>query len=665
MNKAIERLIIINRGEIAARIIRTARRMGIHTIAVYSEADANALHTRMADEAWPLGSNDLSSSYLDIPKLIDIAKRSHADALHPGYGFLAENPELVKACEKSGIIFLGPGPEAMLLMGNKIHAREFVRGTGAPLIEGYTGTPEELVNMADPSGYPYLVKAAAGGGGKGMRIAHDAEELIQHLASTSREAKSYFGDGTVYLERYLEEPRHIEIQVLGDTHGNMVYLFERECSVQRRYQKIIEEAPSPTVDATLRAKMGETAVSIAKAIGYVGAGTMEFLVDKQLNYYFLEMNTRIQVEHPVTEMITGIDIVEEQIHIGEGLPLPFKQEVLSFQGHAIEFRIYAEDAMNDFMPSPGRISYYLEPNTNGIRIDSALDGEDDIHGFYDPMISKLVVHGKDRETALRKGREALVHYAVHGIRTNIPLLYLFTTLDDFKKNRIHTKYCDLKYAELKDAMIQHKEKNLLGSASVCFLASLLSKPLYPCSVWEEIGYWRHYMEIPLKIEGRDVQVKINDFSRDQISIGLNGDTYEGTVVRCDGNDIQVIMDDYHHRCILSYDDNGTYHLSMEGNTYSIVRRDELCQTDFYVPPEQMGGAEGGLTSPMPGKVLKINIKAGDQVKKGQVLVVVEAMKMENNIVAPSEGVVAEVNVAEGDTVDTKKQLVIIDKTTEQ
>ncbi len=403
----ISKILIANRGEIAVRIIRTARKMGITTVAVYAKADHNSLHVQEADEARCIGEVELSETYLNIAKIIAVAKETGCNAIHPGYGFLAENPLFVDACDTAGIIFIGPRADVMRVMGNKIEARAFVKKAGVPVTEGLTGKRETLLKAKSKIGFPVLLKAAAGGGGNGMQIDHEEKELEEALESTSRQALAYFGDDTIYLEKYLDEPRHIEFQILGDDNGNVIHLFERECSIQRRYQKIIEESPSPTLTPELREKMGAAAVRIGKKIGYTNAGTIEFLVDKELNFYFLEMNTRIQVEHPVTEMVTGADLVEEQIRIAEGHSLRLRQETLRQTGHAIECRIYAEDPEHDFRPSPGKMTLYREPVMDHIRIDKGITSDTEITSSYDPMICKLVSWGNDREEARRRMTEAL------------------------------------------------------------------------------------------------------------------------------------------------------------------------------------------------------------------------------------------------------------------
>jgi 3-methylcrotonyl-CoA carboxylase alpha subunit len=418
--KLFKKILIANRGEIAVRVIRSAAEMGVRTVAVYSKPDAEALHTLMADESYYLGEQELSDTYLNVAKIIEIAKRSGSDAIHPGYGFLAENPDLVNACEKEGIAFIGPSLRAIHLMGNKVEARAFVTDLGTPMTKGAVGTHAELIEAAKDIPLPILVKAAAGGGGKGMRIVHDLKDLEETIEATSREAKAYFGDEEVFIEQYILEPRHIELQIIGDKHGNVVHLYERECSIQRRYQKIIEESPSPTLDQATREKMGAAAVDIAKAIDYDNAGTIEFLVDKNLNFYFLEMNTRVQVEHPVTEMVTGIDIVREQILVAAGNKLGFEQADISQNGHAIEARIYAEDPENDFRPAPGDIIYYEEPEGVGIRVDSGIDRDSTIHSFFDPIVSKLIAYADNRTAAIAKLDTALQEFIVQGIKNNIP-----------------------------------------------------------------------------------------------------------------------------------------------------------------------------------------------------------------------------------------------------
>ncbi len=497
----IKRLLVANRGEIAIRIIRSARELGIEVITVYSVADKESRHSDMGDIKVSLGDGALCDTYLNIEKIISIAKEFKAGAIHPGYGFLAENASFAQSCKNAGIIFIGPTPEAIALMGNKLQAREFALKHNIPLIDGATGTPSELIKAASKLKYPIMIKAAAGGGGKGMRVVYNEKELAPSLESTSREAKSAFADGTVYLERYIENPRHIEVQILSDSKGNTLHLFERECTIQRRHQKIIEEAPSPTLTPVVRSQITKTAVKIAQAIPYLSAGTIEFIVDSAQNFFFLEMNTRIQVEHPVTEMITGVDIVKEQLAIAEGRAISFKQEDISIRGHALECRVYAEKPTENFRPAPGKMTYYKEAQGPWIRNDSAINRPVDIRPDFDPMISKVITWGKDREQATAKMLEALKNTIIHGIDTNIEYLMDVIRHERFIKNMLSTKFCE----ETKDELL--KEKNIEPGMEVV-AAAMLGASLSNNSrgqggadmgtnakkdfnIWEHIGAWRN------------------------------------------------------------------------------------------------------------------------------------------------------------------------------
>ncbi len=418
-----KKLLIANRGEIAVRVIRACKELGIATAAVYSEADQESLHVKMADEAYCIGPAVATESYLNMTNLMSLATLIEADAIHPGYGFLAENPDFAELCGACGITFIGPDPDAISKMGDKTTARETMKKAGVPVVPGTDGLiedEEEAKETAREIGYPVIVKATAGGGGKGMRVVHSEEELVHAIRLAQQEAAANFGNPGVYLEKYLLEPRHVEIQILADKHGNVVHLGERDCSIQRRYQKLIEETPSPAVDANLRERMGQAAIAAAKAVNYSGAGTVEFLLDRENNFYFMEMNTRIQVEHPVTELVTGIDLIKEQIRIASGEPLSFRQEDVILNGWAIECRINAEDPKRDFMPSPGTIQFYLPPGGMGVRVDSGVYTGYKIPPFYDSMIAKLIVWGKDRSEALNRMRRALSEFTIEGVSTTIP-----------------------------------------------------------------------------------------------------------------------------------------------------------------------------------------------------------------------------------------------------
>jgi 3-methylcrotonyl-CoA carboxylase alpha subunit len=663
--KIFNKILIANRGEIAVRVFRSAQKLGIQTVAIYSVADEDTLHVEMADEAYSLGESlELSETYLNIDKIIEIALKSGSEAIHPGYGFLSENSKFVSACEKAGIVFIGPHSKAMKLMGNKIESRDFVTKLGIPMTAAVTGGHETLLKKAKEIPLPILVKAAAGGGGKGMRIVRDLKDLPDILESTSREAKSYFGDGTIFIEKYVEEPRHIEIQVIGDNHGNVVHLFERECSIQRRYQKIIEESPSPTLTPEVRTKMGDAAVKISKEIGYNNAGTVEFLVDKNLDFYFLEMNTRVQVEHPVTEMVTGIDIVREQIRIAAGYPLSFDQSSVKQTGHAIECRIYAEDPSNNFLPSPGEMSLYLEPEGNGIRIDAGIQEATTIHSFYDPMISKLITWGDDREIAREKIIHALMNYSIHGIRTNISYLLEILKHEVYINNKISTKYCD----EHTQDLIQHIEAEKLTIPShlpvIAYLMydfhkDLLEEDESDYNVWKEIGFWREVMEIKIGFRGEDLNVKINEKSKGKYTFIINAKLHEAYIKKLEFGEVELVIDDYSHKFLISNDTNGNGYVSFKGIIFSLTRNDFLLEEDVFGTFDHGGKDHGEIVSPMPGKVVKINVKEGQSVKKGDLLMVVEAMKMENNIVSPKEGKIEKINVISGEMVNGSKELLVL------
>jgi len=440
-----EKVLIANRGEIALRIIRACREMGISTVAIYSEADRDSLHVRLADEAYCVGPAPSHRSYLNIPNIVSAATIAGVDAIHPGYGYLAERADFAEICRSHNIVFIGPPPEVIEQMGDKAKARRLMEEAGVPVVPGSDGTvadDAEALRVAAEIGYPVIVKAAGGGGGRGMRVANNQAELVRALSLARAEGEAAFGSRAIYLERALRRPRHIEIQIMADTHGNVVHLGERECSIQRRMQKLLEEAPSPFVTPELREKMGAAAVRGAKAVGYVGAGTMEFLVDEDGSFYFIEMNTRIQVEHPVTEMVTGIDLVREQLRVAMGLPLSFTQEDVRIQGHALEMRLNAEDPARDFMPSPGTVYAYHAPGGPGVRVDSAAYSGCVIHPHYDPMFGKLICHGENREHAIRRAQAALEEFVVEGIATTIPLHRLILQDEAFQRGDLSTRFLE-------------------------------------------------------------------------------------------------------------------------------------------------------------------------------------------------------------------------------
>ncbi|MBI9033594.1 MAG: acetyl-CoA carboxylase biotin carboxylase subunit [Bacteroidales bacterium] len=658
MMQLFNKILIANRGEIAVRIARSAKELGIPVAAVYSEVDRDSMHVKLADEIYHIGHSDLSETYLNIDKIIGIAISSGCDAIHPGYGFLAENPEFVRACEVAGLKFIGPSSEVIQLMGNKIEARNFMSKLGIPLVGGHSGDTDELIAKANDIGYPVLVKAAAGGGGKGMQIVSSPEDLLPSLIATSREALAYFGDGQVYIEKYIEQPRHIEFQIIGDHFGNIIHLFERECSVQRRYQKIIEEAPSPTLTADVREKMAETAIKIGMATGYTSAGTIEFLVDADLNFYFLEMNTRIQVEHPVTEMITGVDIVKEQILIAAGNPLGMNQKAIKINGHAIEARIYAEDPAKDFMPSPGKMTLYKQPEIEGVRVDSGVSQVTEIKSFYDPMVCKLIIHGHNRSESIRKMILALEEFKIHGIRTNIQYLKKLFDHPDYIKNKISTSFCDEHTEEIISQIIESKEEVPVQMTVAAFLLKELFREYNNQSVWQRIGFWRFVKTIPLVIDEVEYQVYIRHQHFKHIIFEINNKKYFTELNRQHTNSIEFSLEGKYVKAYFSQRDDGKCDIETETHLFVVHRKDVMNdKLSFEHEDLSLSRKTDAVFSPMPGKVIKVCVEAGQDVSKGDTLMIIEAMKMENLIKAPRDGILQTVHVDLGQQTESGQLLI--------
>ena len=675
--KKFKKILIANRGEIAVRIIKSAQALGIRTVAIYANADADSIHINYADEAYCIGESDLAETYLNIDKIVNLAKKTGCDAIHPGYGFLAENPKFVSACDDKGIVFIGPNTESMDLMGNKIKARNFIKTIDVPLVEGITGNTETLLREYKKIPFPILIKAAAGGGGKGMRIVRSESEMADALEATAREAKSYFGNGDIFIEKYIENPRHIEFQIMGDNFGNVVHLFERECSIQRRHQKIIEEAPSPTVDSDLRKRMGDAAVRIGKETSYNSAGTIEFLVDGDKNFYFLEMNTRIQVEHPVTEMTTGIDLVNEQILVAAGNKLRIKQEDLKQTGHAIECRIYAEDPSDNFLPSPGKMSLYAEPTVDEIRIDTGINKNTVIKSFYDPMISKLIVHDKNREKAILKMDKALSNYKIHGIATNISYLKKIMSFQEYKDNTISTHFCDDHTDDIIKDIDAEKEKTPAHIPIISFfLFSFRDNCKGSCTnkdIWSYLGYWRSSSVIKFELYDKkreiskkfDVAVEVQN-EKGIFAFVIEGEKYEATFKSFDSQSNKLEFYLNNENLITTYvseKSNGRGFVETENAIFEIVRNDILDDSLSLKDIEEssLGVSDSNIKSPMPGQVIKISAEVGQEVKKGDVLIVVEAMKMENSLSAPRDGIVKAVNVKTGDQVDGSALLIVLEE----
>jgi 3-methylcrotonyl-CoA carboxylase alpha subunit len=668
------KLLIANRGEIACRIAATAARLGIRTVGVYSDVDKNAQHVSFCDEAFAIGGATASESYLAIPSIIRAARDSGAEAIHPGYGFLAENAEFAEACIAAGLVFIGPPVAAIRTMGDKSTAKSVMTKARVPVLPGYHGEnqePDFLGSQAGAIGYPVMLKARAGGGGKGMRVVHGTSEFDDLLAACRREAKNSFGDDSILIEKYLARPRHIEVQVFGDAHGHSVYLFERDCSVQRRHQKIIEESPAPGLTESQRRSIGETAVAAARAVSYSGAGTIEFLVDQETRFYFLEMNTRLQVEHPVTEMITGQDLVEWQLLVAAGAPLPLSQDQLHFRGHAIEARIYAEKPSTGFLPSTGTLEIFKTPEaihftvpssseTAPVRLDAGVRAGDTITPYYDPLMAKLVAWGKDRAQALTRLREALDQFVALGLETNLPFLRRLCGLPDFGA------------ANLDTGLIARNEAFLLASEGVIRLpfivlatAALLKSEeqnrtidnhdLY--SPWATTSGWRlnsgYTRCLSWSAANQTIDVTLTypaaAAGLAQYHLEADGETSDFEILGYNDGKLVVLAG---NRRITGrvYRQNDTYDLSADGEHATLSLIDPLA---YNLLADE---AETQLTAPMPGRIVAVLVQAGQTVAKGTPLIVMEAMKMEHTIVALSDGQVDQVIVNVADQVSEGAQL---------
>jgi 3-methylcrotonyl-CoA carboxylase alpha subunit len=655
-------ILIANRGEIACRVIRTAQRLGIRTVAVYSDADADSLHVALADEAHHIGSSAARESYLAFDRILEVAKLSGARAVHPGYGFLSENAAFAEACAGAGIVFIGPPVEAIRAMGSKSAAKEIMGAAGVPLVPGYHGDRQEadfLQGEADRIGYPLLIKASAGGGGKGMRVVGQSTAFGDALAGARREAMSSFGDDRVLLERYLARPRHIEIQVFADSHGNALHVFERDCSIQRRHQKVIEEAPAFGMTPALRLRMGGAAVAAARAIGYVGAGTVEFLLDEDGSFYFMEMNTRLQVEHPVTEMISGLDLVEWQLRVAAGEALPLDQEQLAISGHAIEARIYAEDPARDFLPSTGRLHHLRTPHESAhVRIDSGVRQGDEVSIHYDPMIAKLIVWDSDRNAAIRRMRTALADFQVVGVSTNTGFLGNVVAHPAFSGGEIDTGFIERHRDALFPEAVPASDRTLALAALDLMLSRSAEAELRarrshdPYSPWHGTGGWRlnsdnyhhlHFIDeerivtvvahyrpsgFLLDLPGGSMLVRGERNGTDDLCADLAGTRIKATVIR--------------NGAVLTVLDRGKSHQLMIHTPHTVGEQDEA--------------AAGRLTAPMPGKIVAVMVASGVRVERGTPLLIMEAMKMEHTINAPCNGSVAEFHYPVGAVVNEGAEL---------
>lgn len=652
-----EKILIANRGEIACRVIRTAKKLGIATVAVYSDADAQAQHVKLADEAIYIGESPAAQSYLQIERIIQAAKSTGAQAIHPGYGFLSENDQFAEACQANNITFIGPPVAAILAMGLKATSKALMEKAGVPLTPGYHGTNQDadfLKQQADSIGYPVLIKASAGGGGKGMRLVERSEDFLSSLASCKSEARSSFGNEDVLIERYVIQPRHIEVQVFGDTHGNYVHLFERDCSVQRRHQKVLEEAPAPKMPEDKLEAMRQAAIDAARAVNYVGAGTVEFIVEQDGTAYFMEMNTRLQVEHPVTEMITGQDLVEWQLRVAFGEPLPKQQHELQIHGHALEARVYAEEPEKGFIPAIGQISYLHYPEQNDyVRVDSGIVEGDEISTYYDPMIAKLIVWGKNREAALTQMHHALGQFHVDGLGNNIAFLDRLVLCDSFKNAHLDTGLIQREEEFLLKPSADISAELVVSAALIELLARQAQNPVPSNPVWQQQAFWRLNQKnshtVQLQRNGFTLKVQFN--TQDQGFVAsYNGQQIQIQGQLIDAHTLALQLAGKQQKLAFSQTEQGiTLFHQGQGHKFTYLKN------DFNSQDEQ--GAENNLTAPMPGVITQVLVAANDKVKKDDVLMTLEAMKIEYSIRAPHDGIIASSYFQKGDQVKAGDELV--------
>lgn len=651
------KILIANRGEIACRVIKTAKRLGIRTVAVYSDADVNALHVKLADEAIHIGAASSSESYLLSERIIKAALRTDAEAIHPGYGFLSENADFANACASNKLTFIGPPASAIEAMGSKSAAKNIMEAAKVPLVPGYHGddqNPALLKQAANDMGYPVLLKAVAGGGGKGMRQVWSDTEFDQALAEAKREAIASFGNGDMLVEKYLTQPRHVEVQVFCDQQGDGVYLFERDCSVQRRHQKVIEEAPAPNVSPELRAAMGDTAIRAAQAIDYQGAGTVEFLLDSDDSFYFMEMNTRLQVEHPVTEMITGQDLVEWQLKIANGEPLPKTQDQLVINGHAFEARVYAEDPSNDFLPTTGTLQTLITPEqTKHVRVDTGVLQGDEVSPYYDPMIAKLIVWGEDRNNALRRMAKALRDYRINGVTTNLSFLYDLATNQAFKNAELDTGFIEKHQSDLFKQQGTDITDSLVFAAVYLHLEKQVSDAdsERPGNPWSSNNAWRMNqanrvcrqfgisettyaveLEFPQYTSGDNGLIAYVNGERLNVTASLNGEHLTATI------------NGYKKTVSVSHQKDSLVVFSQHGATIVDIIAPDLGE-------EQSTDSGNAFVAPMNGTIIEIFVDAGDQVKAGQAVLIMEAMKMQHTMNAPVDGQIDELFCSTGELVD--------------
>ena len=647
--RPIHRLLVANRGEIAVRIIRTARKMGIKTIGVITKFEP---HTT-ADEEIFLEGNTLAETYLNVEAIIKAALAKKADAIHPGYGFLSENPLLAEASQKAGLLFVGPTAEVIRKIGDKANARRLAQSLDIPVTKGFFGTVEEIYKQKQELPYPLLIKAAVGGGGKAMIMVISPTELYSKLKQASREAERYFGDKTLLVEQLIHQPRHIEVQILADHHGNCIHLYERECSIQRRYQKIIEESPSPFVTEALREKLTSDALKLCKNIGYQNAGTVEFLVDKNANYFFLEVNARLQVEHPVTEMITSIDLVEQQLLIAMGLPLELSQEEIKIDGHALECRIYAEDPQNNFQPAPGKILSVQWPKESLARTDSWFYEPVEILPDFDPMLAKIITHAPTRSYAIEKMKMALQSTLLMGGINNIWYLKNIMKNSDFKAGRINTDFCEVFKAPIP------APTTIESVVAATLIWQFQTKPL-TTDVWGEIGFFRFSNQVRYLINGKPIEINYQR-EEEHFSFSLKEETPKAVSnVLIEENKIEFSLDNKKLQFNWVITPDNELLLEREVENWKVMPHHQLPKNSANKNPLISNHNGAGVTAPIPGKIIEINIHEGEQIKAGDTLMVLEAMKMENHIQMPQDGIVKKIFIEQGNQVKANEILVEIE-----
>jgi len=657
-----DKILIANRGEIARRVMRSAREMGIASAAIYSDADARAPHVAEADEAVRVGPAPSAESYLAIERILEAARAVRADAIHPGYGFLAENARFAERCAQAGLAFIGPPAQAIRKMGNKAEAKAILAAAGVPVIPGVSGegkSDAQLAAAAREIGYPILVKAAAGGGGKGMRVVTDEKDLADALAAARREASAAFGDDALLLERYFDAPRHVEIQIFGDARGQLVHCFERECSIQRRFQKIVEEAPSPAVGDHLRHEMGAAAVAAGKAIGYVGAGTVEFLLDAKGDFYFLEVNTRLQVEHPVTEAVTGLDLVRWQIQLAQGEPLPLAQDELTLEGHAIEARLYAEDPARDFLPATGRIALWAPPALPGVRVDSGVAAGSEIGIHYDPLLAKIIASGESRGEATRRLIGALRALGVGGVTTNRDFLIAVLEHPAFAAGELDTHFVDRHLPPAKRTAARDPEAERLHAIAAALAAHERRRgtgPLPPGipSGWRNNRWRAQEVAYRLGVDPELESIELHYVATGPgcFEVELAGERSQVAIVECAEGLLDLEVDGVRRRLRVAVDGDRSF-------VHGPLGSSELSEIPRF-PPTGAAELVGGCLAPMPGVVREVRVAPGDRVEEGSVLLVLEAMKMEHRLVAYAAGVVVELRVEVGQMVDPDAVLVVLE-----